>query len=181
MREHEAVSRCDAKMQDIMSTNVAPRNRRDDPDSHLAEPEVDETKLREIWKELARQLISSTTAPEHVNAQRTDDVGLSVRRTLNHIAHLDPQRTDDCYLIWRSYSARHDYALGALCAFNPFPVSHSGYTCESDFAALAGDWEEVRGDMFDAWTALVREDPVVRRLVEKSLEEERATHDESAS
>jgi hypothetical protein len=162
-------------MQDIMSTNVAPRNNRDDPDSQLGEQKLEETKLLEIWKELVRQLASSTTSAKQENVRR------AVPRGFNNIANSDPRESDDHYLIWRSHSARNDYAAGASLAFNPFAIFHASYTCKSDFVALAGDWEEIRDDMFDAWTALVRDDPVVKRLVEKSLEEERATYDEPAT
>jgi hypothetical protein len=170
MREHEVVSRYDTQMQDIMSTKVEPRNRWDDVDSHPPKPEVDETKLLEIWKELVRLLASDTNSAEHVNAP-SRKMDASGRRVF--IANSEP---DDCYLNWRSHSTRHDYAVGALLAFNPFPILHTSYTCKSDFAALAGDWEEVRSDMVDAWRELVREDPVVKRFVEKSLEEERTTY-----
>ena len=175
MREHEAISRYDTEIRDIMSTNVEPRNRWDDLDSHPAKPEVDETKLLEIWKELVRLLASDTNSAEHVGAP-SREMDVSVRRVFNDIANSEPREPDDCYLNWRSHSTRHDYAVGALLAFNPFPILHGSYTCKSDFAALAGDWEEVRSDMVDAWRELVREDPVVKRLVEKSLEEERTTY-----
>lgn len=181
MREREASSRYDTKMQDIMSHNVVSRDHRDDPNSRLRDEEIDETKLLEIWKEIVQQLASSPTSAAQENAVRARNTDLAVSRVSNaSAAESKLSESDDHYLIWRSKSATQDYIAGASLAFNPFAVVHASYTCNSDFAALAGDWEEVRSDMVAGWTALIRDDPVVKRLVEKSLEKERASHDEPA-
>jgi hypothetical protein len=113
---------------------------------------------------------------------RARNADLAVSRSSNSsLGDSDLREYDDHYLVWRSQSAKQDYLVGASLAFNPFAVFHASYTCKSDFAALAGDWEEIRSDMVDGWTALIRDDPVVKRLVEKSLEKERATRDEPAT
>jgi hypothetical protein len=183
MREHQATSRYAAEMQEIMSDHVAPRVRWDDSESRFREEEIDETKLREIWKELAGQLLSRSAPAERENSQ-AETAGFATPRRRDDNIYYSELREDserDHYLIWQSNTPRHDYAVGASLAFNPFAVFYESYTCKSDLAAIAADWDEVRGDMVGAWTALIRDDPVVKRVVEKSLGEERAIHDESAT
>jgi hypothetical protein len=183
MREHQATSRYATEMQEIMSDHVAPRLRWDDSDSRFGEEEIDETKLREIWKELAGLLLSRPAPAEHENSQAETTGFANPRRRDDSIYYSELREDDDRdhYLIWSLNAPRHDYAVGASLAFNPFAVFYGSYTCKSDLAAIAADWDEVRGDMVDAWTALIRDDPVVKRLVEKSLGEERATRDEPAT
>jgi hypothetical protein len=181
MRE-QAISRCDTPMQDIMSKHVASRDHRDGSYSHLEDDDFDETKLLEIWKEIVRQLASSPSDGEPENVVRARNADLAVSRSSNSsLGDSDLRGYDDHYLVWRSQSVKQDYLVGASLAFNPFAVFHANYTCKSDFAALAGDWEEIRSDMVDGWTALIRDDPAVKRLVERSLEKERATRDEPAT
>ena len=138
--------------------------------------------LWELWKQIVEGLrkedskrLSSGSTPSYSAALRAAEsnlgiVDFSAVALIQPPSFVDPESATagspyDVVHVGRPLRPTIDYIRGAALAINPFPSSEGPYTYDSDFAAMASDWDCVRDDIMEAWGQMMEQDPLLAQAV----------------